>query len=294
MNKNRIALLLVSILLCFFIPSCKQKPKGPAYTIKMRLAPGDNFRQDMDASVKTGFKMGSVDMGMNMDMNFNMKFEVLGDSAGLTRIKMTYEKAKFGMEFHGVPGANDAPTEAFDTVGKKIEGKSIVLLVNKKYEIEEVIGFNEMAYGDSLEMEVYDEQTKKMFSKEQLNSMMGIMFQVYPDKPVKVGESWEREALTGMAGLKMNMKNRYKLLEVKDNIATIQLRSSYKGKGKIEQTGMELEMDMDGEQKGTITIDLRTGYLKSADQTMDVDARANIMGQKIPYKVTGHTKMKGE
>ncbi|MEI9809673.1 MAG: hypothetical protein WDO16_18420 [Bacteroidota bacterium] len=28
---------------------------------------------------------------------------------------------------------------------------------------------------------------KKMFSKDQLNSMFGIMFQVYPDKPVKVG-----------------------------------------------------------------------------------------------------------
>lgn len=278
------------LLFCVVFNSCKSKdkaPSGPDYAIKMRLAKGDSFRHHLDARVNTAFEMANNKMGMEMGMLFTVKFDVLGDSAGYHLVRLTYEEAKMSMDFKGLP--TDAPDtdEIFDKVSRETEGKSIVLLLNNKYQIEDVIGFDELT-GDS-DMPGYEEQYEKMFSKDQINSMMGIMFNVYPDKPVKVGETWENVTETGMSNLKMKMNNKYELIEVKDSVATIELVSDYKGKGEMSQSGMKLYMEMDGEQTGTIKIDLTTGYLQRADNNLDVDAKANIMGQKVPYKVTGKT-----
>lgn len=281
-------------LLIFFIISCKSKDKagsGPAYTLKMRLAEGDKFGQDMDMSMD--MRVAGMSMNMNMKMNMTMEMEVLDDTADLKKLRFTYVKAKMSMDIIGLPETAPNTSDIMDKAAARMEGKSIILLLNKNNEIVDVTGFTEMmddTYSDDLAAR---EQMEKMFSKEQLNSMMGMMFQMYPDHPVRVGDTWEKESDIGMGPLKMRMKNKFRLEQVSNGIATVQIETKYSGKGKMEQNNMSVDMDMDGTQSGKIGVGLDDGYLEGADYKMKVKAKANIMGQKITYDMQGDYLMKG-
>jgi len=76
-------------------------------------------------------------------------------------------------------------------------GKSRTILLNKNNEIVDVTGLDYKklmdmpnTYGAALLCRNFG---KKCFSKDNLNSMIGQTFQTYPDHPVKVGDTWEKE-----------------------------------------------------------------------------------------------------
>jgi hypothetical protein len=291
--KRIIAIVLLAGFVSFL--SCKSKPKptGPAHTLKMRLANGDKFGQDMDMDMKIGMKAGGVNMDMNMTMNMSIDMEVLGDTADMKKLKFTYTSAKMGLDIQGLPGGTPGlgTKEIMDEAAEKITGKSMVLLLTRKNEIADVLGFEEMITdGDNPDV---DEQIKKMFSKDQLNNMMGIMFSMYPDKAVQVGESWEKEADLNFGPVNMRVKNNFTLKEVVNGVAKVEINAKYTGNGKMEQKGMNLDMEMDGTQKGEIGISSDNGYLKGADYKLDMKARAKIMGQKVPYDIKANYTMKG-
>ena len=98
MIKNFSAVIVFS--LCFLFISCKSKDKGgsgPAYSIKMRLAKGDKFGQDMDMGMDMGIKMPGMDMNMKMNMNVNMNHLHLS-VPDLKKARSFYEEF-FGFRF---------------------------------------------------------------------------------------------------------------------------------------------------------------------------------------------------
>ncbi len=296
MSKKILVLFVGAFVASLFLFSCKQKAggSGEAYTLKMRLNKGDKFSQDMDMDMN----MNMAVMGQAMDMKMGMKggalFEVVNDSSGTKDLSMTYTSMKMKMEMMGSPEAESINTDAMsDKISEKISGKKVILKINDKYEIVDVSGFNEMMLDDSTDIQTR-EQMKKMFSKDQMNSMFGMMFQLYPDKPVRVGETWEKENEVNVTGISMKMTGKYTLTEVKDGIAHISVDGKFSGKGNMDQGGMAVEMDMDGGQKGTMSIGLADGYLRDGNITMDVKADMNMMGQKVPMTIKGRYKITGK
>ena len=138
------------------------------------------------------------------------------------------------------------------------------------------------------------EQLEKMFSKEQLNSLFSMMFQMYPDKPVKVGDTWEKENQVTVGGISMKVLGKYKLVSVKDGIGNIDMDGTINGKGVMNSPGGDVEMDMKGGQKGSIDITINNGYIKGSDIKMDMKADMNVMGQSIPMTVKGYYILKGK
>lgn len=285
--------LLFAVSLLFISCNNKGGGSGEAYTLKMRLAPGDHFKQEMDMTMDMGIDMMGQTMKTDMGMKGIMDFVVTGDTGNLKKLKMTYETMSMKMKIDapGVEGIN------MDSIMNKstenIKGKSVVMLINDKNEIIDVTGFEDVMVNDNLD-DATKTQIKKMFSKEQMNSMLGMMFQMYPDKPVKVGESWEKEIETSLAEVKMKMKGKYTLKSVKDGVAFIDLSGKFTGKGSMNQNGMAIDMDMDGSQDGTVNIGIADGYLKDSDFKMDMKANMNVMGQKVPMTIKAKYLMKGK
>lgn len=295
----KIQTYLFALLLLVAAGSCKSKDKeqggsGPAYTLKMRLANGDKFGQDMDVNMDVNMKMASMSVDMNMKMLMTADMEVMGDSAGLKKLKFTYTKADMSMDMKGLPtGTPGNLDEIMKSASKHMEGKSIVMCLNKNNEIADVQGMEALADSTYTDNPAAAEQFKKMFSKEQLNSMMGVMFQMYPDHPVRVGDSWEKETEVSINNIKMKMKNKFRLKDVSNGVANVEIDTKYSGNGKMEQGSISADMEMNGIQKGYIGINMDNGYLKGADYTIDIDAKANLMGQSIPYIIKGNYIMKG-
>lgn len=171
-------------------------------------------------------------------------------------------------------------------------GKSVIIKLSKDNEITDVSRFDAIM-NDQLQDSASGEMMKNMFSKDQLNSMFGMMFSMYPKKPVKVGESWTGETKVKMANMDMKVDNKYKLLSVKNNLAEIDINGIISATGDIMKQAPGMKMDMSGSQKGTITIRMDNGYLHTGSYKMDMKAEMQVMGQKIPVTINADYTMKG-
>lgn len=180
-----------------------------------------------------------------------------------------------------------------DKLNEKLRGKFVILKMDKTNTVTSVSGFESIMLPDSTDAAARAAM-EKMFSKEQFNSMFGMMFKLYPDKPVKVGDSWNRESELEMGNIKMKIKMKQTLLEVKDGVAVIDIKGLIDGKGKMNQGGVSVDMDLSGGQNGKVNITMNNGYVKSGSYKMDVKGNMEVMGQKVAVKIISDYLVKGK
>jgi hypothetical protein len=166
-------------------------------------------------------------------------------------------------------------------------GKTITLTLDNKNTVIASSGVDSL-FGENPDLDMATrEQMKKMFSTEQLNSMYGMVFQMLPDKPVRVGEEWEKENLMSMGGIEMKVITTYKLLSIKDGVAAIEMKGKINGEGSMDSQGTKLTMEIKGGQNGTMDVWQETGYLKDGKYEMDFSGNVKVMEQTVPIKVKG-------
>lgn len=278
-----IPILFIQVLL--IIASCKQ---AETYTLKMRLKPGDTFTQDMT----TDMNMKFAGISMRMSMNTACSFLVKASDTASAQLRMTYSKIKGSMK-GDVPGMENMNTDSMmNASSSKLVGRSVDMTISRDNKILEVSGMDSLMNQNDM-----DSATKvmmsKMFDKDQFENLFGLMFSMYPKGPVKVGDNWNAETKTNLAGMDMKVKMKYTLKQVHDGVADIYVDGIIDGEGGMEMTGLKLKMGMKGGQKGTISINLSDGYLREGKYQMNVDANMEMMGQKIPLSMTGDIILKG-
>jgi uncharacterized protein DUF6263 len=102
----------------------------------------------------------------------------------------------------------------------------------------------------------------------------------YPNGEVAVGDSWKKEIVI-KTGNKMNCNATYTLKEVKDNIATIAIEGDLFGKG--DKFGNEFSME--GKLTGTFTVDIKTGWPKTADTHQEFTLKMGGKDTPIKYDI---------
>ncbi len=287
MKKSAITVFLFASIV-FILSSCSGDG-GNGYDIKMRLNKGDKFSQNTEMDMDMNMTIAGMAKDMKMKMSTGSSFEVGDSSAAGKDVKITYNKMNIKMDMGLGAGVNT--DSIMNQTTKGIIGKSVVItLAHNK--ITDVKGFDSLSVnsGDTASVKLM----QKMFSKESLNNAFGIMFNIYPNKKVKEGESWTADNIMDVSGMNMKVKTKYTLLRVKNDIAEISIEGTIDSKGNMTQGGMNVDMDMKGTQKGKMNIKLSDGYLSSGNYDMDIEAGMNIMGQKMPLKMKAIAVMTGE
>jgi len=221
---------------------------------------------------------------MKMIMDAGLKFEVMSNNNDNKELKFTYNSMHMSMDMGNRMQSAINTDSIMDATAQKVVGKSVVLELSASNEITAVKGF------DSLMQHTYDDEAtrqmmEKMFSKDQMNSLFGMMFSMYPGKPVKVGESWNAKAKVNLANMDMVINIKYTLVGIKNGLADIDVDGVIDGKGEMKQQAITIGMAMSGTQKGTLTIKMDDGYLQNGSYKMDVKADIETAGQKIPMTI---------
>lgn len=286
--KKIFQLLVLLTLSVIFFYACNSGGNGEAYTIKMRLNKGDTFRQDMH----TEMFMNTFGKEMNMKMDIGCSFLVeKNDSAG-KELKITYTNAHTSMDMGKQIGMNTMADSMLNKSNRNIIGKTVTVQLSNGNEITNVSGFDEIMNSQAHDS-ASAEMMKKMFSKDQFNNLFGMMFSMYPKKPVKVGESWDGSTTVNIGGMDMKIAIKYTLLSVKNGLAEIDMNGTISAGGEWMKKSSGMKVDMSGTQKGTITIRMDNGYLHSGSYKMDIKADMEMKGQKIPMTMKGNHTMKG-
>ena len=125
-------------------------------------------------------------------------------------------------------------------------------------------------------------QMSQQFNDEAMKNMFGQSFYFYPNKTVKIGESWDMGNTTLMNNMNLDINTKNTLKELKTNIAT------------IEVTG-DVDMDMEGgkltgKQTGTMIVDTVTGMPLTGDISQNIKGTIKTQGIDIHMEMISKVK----
>ena len=119
------------------------------------------------------------------------------------------------------------------------------------------------------------------FNDEAIKNQFSQSFTTYPDKKIRVGDSWSGSNTIAMAGLmNADMEILNTLTSIKNNVATIDAVSTFKFTNVAGTDG-----ELSGESKGESTIDAKTGMLINSTSTLTLDGKLVVQGMEIPVSM---------
>ena len=300
-NINLLLITLVTIISTAVIQSCQTTNKGSSASkmLKFNFEKGKGY----DYELITNMDQEIMGQATQMDISFYYSMDVSDDDGTFKTITTAIDRFRMKM---GVGGMNididtDKPLPSF---GKTEDGKDPMKILNSLFgaikgqkfsmkvdaegKVQDLTGFENMANTivDSLAVDEEERQQMKakfnqQFNAEKMKSQMGRMFYIFPNKEVKVGDSWQKNsAVSGdMAG---NYTSTYKVTDIEGDMVTLAENT------KIESN--EEKMNLNGDIKGSIVVDSRLGLIVNADQ--DMTLKTEVEGKSLEIKMK--TKIKGK
>lgn len=244
-----------------FADTINVKPVKDSVLLKFNFQKGKTYNYVMSFDMNQ--KKGDQLRGSTMKWNYSM--QVTDQKNNLKTIQVTYKKidmtVKMGndqtMEFSSEKQVDAAdfmqmPSKMFGI----IKGKSFIMQVNSKGEIDSVSGFDKIGEAVVKEVNVPEEMKpmlrqnfQKQFNNDAVKRIFSQAFEIYPNKYVKVGDSWK--ANSSIMALKQDIATVYTVKNIKGN------RVFINGDSKIKAA--------DGKTFGTQTskliIDAKTGLM---------------------------------
>lgn len=258
------------------------KPVEESVLLKFNFQKGKtyNYTMSFDVSQKRG------DQSRGSTMNWNYDMQVIDEKAGLKTIKTTYKRIEMAMNMGNdqkMEFSSEKEIDAMDFMQlpsrmfKIVKGKSFNMQVNEKGEVVSVTGFDKI--GEAVVNEAgLPEEMKPMlrqnfqqrFNDDAVKQMFSQSFEIFPNKPVKIGDSWKTNATV----MKQDISTVYTVKNIKDN--------------RVFLTGVSKIKSDDGKNSGTQTskliIEAKTGLMIDGAFDQKSDDRNSITKSRIVGK----------
>jgi hypothetical protein len=269
-----------------FADTLNVKPVEEAVLLKFNFQKGKTYNYAMTFDINQ--TKGDQLRGSTMKWNYNM--QVVDEKNDLKTIKATYKRIDMTMSMPNgqkMDFSSEKQVDAMDFMQLPskmfgiIKGKSFTMQVNGKGEVVSVTGFDKIGEAVVSEMNVPEDMKpmmrqnfQKQFSDDAAKQIFSQAFEIYPNKPVKIGDSWKSNST--IAALKQDITTTYTVKNIKGN------RVFVNGQGKLKSS--------DGKSSGTqaskLIIDAKTGLMIDGvfDQKNDdgqMSTKSRITGREI-------------
>jgi len=182
--------------------------------------------------------------------------------------------------------------QMFSKMFSKMIGQSITVVFALDGSVKSLTGMD--AIGESMVGAIADvnpmfaqlgAQMKQQFNDEAMKKMFEQSMKIYPENPVKAGNSWNIENTMMTNIMNTNYTTKYTLKSVSRNMATIAVE------GEIEMNpGAGMEGKITGTQTGTMTVDTRTGLPITNDVSQNMKGTVSAQGMDIQMETIATTK----
>ncbi len=298
------AILLLSSVFSFY--SCSNSDAaGGSKELKFNLEKGKTYDfeivLDMDQEV----------MGQKNKIVFIAAYaiKVTDDDGKIKSIVGEYKDFKMKMNMMGqeinIDGAkkpvqlNDSsiqgdPMAMLSNAFSGIIGKQFNLKVDEKGNILEVTGFDELVNGMITAMNLSEEKKmmvkaslKDQFNADKIKESFAPMFNIYPDKEIKIGDSWER-SYNLTSGTTTRYSTQYTVKSFNGDNVLLDANTKIDPVSDSSTSGITGNMQMSGTQSGIMTVNTKSGLVVDAELTQNLETSGDLK-----MKMIGKTKMKG-
>jgi hypothetical protein len=258
-----------------------------AIPLKFNLRVGKKY----DYQIKFDLTQQAPNRQMTTTMDVNYDLAVVGESAGMKTIQITYDRLAMIMNMGGQKMELNSDMDIKEAQGplgmvggifRAMKGKSFTMKVNSEGQIKEVKGFEEIGEAVVEEFKVAEgtkeslkNNFKNQFNEKTARESFSNSFDIFPDKPVKVGDSWKKTANTSV-GIAQKMVTTYTVKEIKGNRVTIDAVSD-----------MQLKDSSKTGQTARLIVDARTGLVtrgtfeQQSAGKMKVSSKGTITGKEL-------------
>lgn len=301
--KKLLFLILVvsSVMAVSTIQSCQSSSKTSSGSklFKFNLQEGKGYDYEIvwDLDTKAGGQSAAISMTGLYSMN------IKSNENGVRTVGTSYKSIRMLMDVMGMHmemntdkpapdnGSADLEKNPLGMMNKMIGsmiGKEFLIKVDEEGKVLEISGFKEMIIDmiDSMGIEGEAKAQAMLsmndqFSEQTIKDQFAQVFYIFPNKEVKVGDSWEKNHMTG-GKMKAKYSTIYTVKEIEGDHVSLTTKT------KISTT--ENGADIEGTQSGNIIVDSKTGLMINGDFDQDIQVKAE--GQNI--SVTGKGKIKGK
>lgn len=272
------------------VPPTSPAAAATAIPLRFNLQPGKQYGYGMRMEMQQ--QMGERSMNNTMEMAYRLA--VLDEKQGLRTIRASYDrivmsmkmgemKLDFSSENPAPEGAATDPMQLLSRMFAAMKGKSFVLKVDEKGEVKSVDGLKEIGQQLVKEMNLPENLRPAMarnfesqFNENSVRQSFSQTFSIFPQKPVKVGDSWTRQVGSTRGGAP-DATSTYTLRAVNSNLATVDAVSSENVKeGKMTNTN-----------RARLYIDTRTGLVtrgsfeQEMQGAMKMKSKGTITGREL-------------
>ena len=228
----------------------------------------------------------TIDMLMEMNVKEKNKDEISVDYS-YREVVMEVSNPMLNIKYDSKNPAvsSSEPEKLIAQVFSVFVGKTMNVIFKPDGSVLSVSGFHAIME-DILKQASSDspEQLQQMaagflqsFNDDAAKQMFEQSFKIYPDKAVKPSDSWDGNlSFVIAAGISSDIKNKYTLKSVKNELALLDMVSVMEMK-----TGMGMEGEISGEQKGEMSLNIKTGMLINSTTTGNFTGKISVQGAEI-------------
>jgi hypothetical protein len=168
--------------------------------------------------------------------------------------------------------------------------------VNSEGEITKLEGLSAIinAVGDSTTVEGAEarRQMAQSFSDTAIRSMMQQSLNIFPDHPVRPGDTWKKSYSMSIGPMAMKIDNEFKLTSVTGNTAHVDVTAKITGGGGggTEETE-NMSITLTGDQKGTMDVEVGTGLVTDSKLKQTITGDMSMAGMKVPMTINSDIHM---
>ncbi len=294
---------LLAIITLAFAPAKKQE-------LQFKLKKDTQYKLSTTMENITKQTMMGQEMVITANIQSAINFELKEEGSESDQITMWYGDIAYSVSQMGNKQEFRSDTTALEVVDPlsallaNITERKFVATVTRKGIVDEVSGLEEIIAaalgGDTLNP--VNNQVTAGFGDTGLAFNLENTTNIFPDHAVKEGDSWTIDQMTS-TGFPLLAKNKYTLTSIRGDRAEISVVGTLETDPEnqvSEAMGMEALIYLEGSRKGTLTIELATGWVTEGSFTDDFSGSITLSpnpqipdGMTVPVEVKINTTVKG-
>lgn len=276
-------------------------------TIQLNLKVGETYKQNSSAQVLIKQNVGGQSIDIDMTVKAGMAFKVTSVQGNSYLMDASYlsmdmiMKMPQGMSMTFSSSDTDPNNPMSQILGSMVN-KSFQIKMSKTGKVEEVTGVEklfESAFGGQMnpQMAAIKTQLESSFGADAFKGNMEAAMTVYPDKPVKKGDSWSISTLL-KSTMEATTTTTYTLSGIDASAYLISGKGQFvsdKTKSMISNN-LPMKFDLSGEVISEIKLDKATGWIVEAKIKQSLKGKSMIEdnpqipgGMEIPMEMNSET-----
>ncbi|KQM75131.1 hypothetical protein ASE74_03930 [Pedobacter sp. Leaf216] len=291
---------IVTTIICGLISISAFAQK--TYVLKQNYPTGYKYDFSITSDQIINQKIDAQEIHLTQNIGTDYTFDITEGHSGEKDVKVTYNRIfmkSVGMGNTLTYNSDDQDSTMKNPFGG-LKGATFYMIVTPNGSIKSVAGIDRMLNNmakkmstDSNKVEQIKAALNKQFSMDIVKQTMESSFKIYPERAVKIGDSWTVDTKMQMS-MPIETITQYTLKEVKDDIATLSVKGTLVSKGIFEMMGNKTETDLSGTNSGETLLNIKTGIVLNSHLRVELYGKMKSMGKDIDFEMQGINKIVGK